>query len=146
MLMVDTNVLVFAANAADRRFHDTARHALQRLVRGEENWHLTWHVVYEFLRVVTHPKVFARPLGADDARTFVAALLRNPFCTMLGETPLHEQVLTQCLHEAPRVTGNLFHDLRTAVIMREHGVDEVFTADIDFRSFPWVRVRLLTPD
>ena len=45
-----------------------------------------------------------------------------------------------CLAEAPRVTGNILHDLHTAVLMREHGIDEILTEDRDFLSFSWVTV------
>jgi hypothetical protein len=30
-------------------------------------WHLTWGVVYEFLRVATHPNVFRKPFSLADA-------------------------------------------------------------------------------
>ena len=36
--------------------------------------------------------------------------------------------------------GNLFHDIHTAVLAREHGVPEIVTADTDFLQFSFVRV------
>jgi len=37
-------------------------------------------------------------------------------------------------------SGNLFHDLHPAVLMREHGVARIMTADSDFRKFPFLIV------
>ena len=58
----------------------------------------------------------------------------------LGPGPQHETVLRATIREFGRPAGNLFHDLHTAVLMREHGLSEIMTADADFRKFPFVTV------
>ena len=42
--------------------------------------------------------------------------------------------------EIGATSGNLFHDIETAVLMREHGVREIVTADVDFLRFKFLRV------
>ena len=42
--------------------------------------------------------------------------------------------------EVPDLRGNLVHDAHTAVLMREHGVRDIFTRDTDFHRFPFLRV------
>ena len=37
-----------------------------------------WGILYEFLRVSTHPRVFAKPWTIQDAWGFVAAVLASP--------------------------------------------------------------------
>ena len=55
-------------------------------------------------------------------------------------TPRHAAVLVQTLNELPDVSGNLFHDLHTAVLMREHGISRICTRDTDFQRFPFLTV------
>ncbi|MEB2284301.1 MAG: hypothetical protein OZ922_06475 [Myxococcales bacterium] len=37
-------------------------------------------------------------------------------------------------------SGNLFFDVRTAVLMREHGVRRIYTVDSVFAQFPEIEV------
>ena len=55
MFVVDTNVLVYAANAATPE-HKACRAKLDAWRQGTFPWCVTWGVLYEFLRVVTHPR------------------------------------------------------------------------------------------
>jgi len=61
---------------------------------------------------------------------------------MLGETDRHAETLIKMFGETP-ASGNLAHDLHIAVILREHGVSEIITADADFHRFKGFRVTLL---
>ena len=47
---------------------------------------------------------------------------------------------SRVVREMPEVGGNLFHDLHTAVLMREHGVSRICTRDTDSHRFPFVSV------
>jgi predicted nucleic acid-binding protein len=98
-------------------------------------WVLTWGIVYEFLRLVTHRRMFRRPLSATQALTFLDPILGSELVSVLGPTERHEQVMRSLVRELGRPAGNLFHDLETVVIMREHGVGEIMTADTDFKKF-----------
>jgi predicted nucleic acid-binding protein len=40
----------------------------------------------------------------------------------------------------PMITGNLWHDAETAVLMREHGIRRICTRDTDFSRFPFVEI------
>ena len=42
------------------------------------------------------------------------------------------------MKELPDVSGNLFHDLHGAVLMRENGVSGICTRDSDFHRFPFL--------
>ena len=70
MFVVDTNVLIYAADK-DAPEHARCRGLLDGWRKRSGAWYLTWGIGYEFLRVVTHPKVFRRPWTASDAFRFL---------------------------------------------------------------------------
>lgn len=137
--LVDTNILAYAVNR-DCDEHRGAVSAVEGWLSGSIPWALTWGVIYEFLRVVTHPRIFRRPLSCDQALGFLDPILASDVVTVLGLTPRHEALLRSTIREVGRPAGNLFHDLHTAVTMREHGVSEIMTADTDFRRFSFLTV------
>jgi len=139
VFVVDTNLLLYAVNP-DSPDHARARDLLDTWRRGERTWFLTWGIVYEFLRVSTHGAVFPRPLDLPTARAWLDAVLASPRAALLVETERHGEVLAQVIRSHPRLRGNPVHDLHTAVLMREHGVTEIRTADTDFHQFPFLDV------
>ena len=136
MLAVDTNVLVYAADA-DSQFHTACR---DRLERQRERPHTTWASLYEFLRVTTHARVMRRPWSASAAWNFVAALLASPGLAVLVPTERHADVAEEVILELPHLAGNLLHDAHTAILMREHGIGRICTRDTDFNQFPFLEV------
>ena len=44
-------------------------------------------------------------------------------------------LLEKILGGLVRPSGNLFFDIRTVALMREHGVREIYTTDTDFLQF-----------
>jgi len=140
MFLVDTNILLHAVNS-DSPSHEADRTSLESFINGPEQWCLTWGIIYEFLRVATHPRVFRKPLTLQEAYGFIAPALQEENCVILPETGEHQNILEQSRNETHRLCGNLLHDFHIAVIMREHGVEEIVTRDQDFKAFPWVRIR-----
>lgn len=139
MFVVDTNVLLHAVNP-DSPDHARVRAALDEWREGERSWFLTWGIVYEFLRVSTHRAVFPDPLDLATARGWIAAVLDAPQVGVLVESQRHAEVLAEVSELHPRLAGNLVHDLHTAVLMKEHGVEEIRTDDTDFHQFAFLRV------
>ncbi|HUH11508.1 MAG TPA: TA system VapC family ribonuclease toxin [Longimicrobiales bacterium] len=139
MFVVDTNVLIYAANE-DAPEHARCRELVEGWRAAGGPWYTTWGILYEFVRVVTHPRVLERPWSGDAAYGFVEALLATPSHRVLVETERHAAVARTVLDEIPAVRGNLVHDFHTAVLMREHGVRTVYTRDADFHRFPSLEV------
>lgn len=137
MFVVDTNVLVYAADEGCA-FHQPCRALLESWRSQASAWYVTWPILYEFLRVTTHPRVFREPWPLGRAWEFVEALLASPGLGVLGPTERHAQVAAQVFREIPHLGGNLMHDAHTAILMREHGVRRVFTRDTDFHRFPFL--------
>ena len=139
MLAVDTNVLVYAADA-DSQFHGPCRGWLERQRMRPDAWYTTWGILYEFMRVTTHPRVMRRPWSAPAAWKFVMALLASPGLAVLVPTQRHADVAGQLISELPHLAGNLLHDAHTAILMREHGIGRICTRDTDFNQFPFLEV------
>ena len=139
MLVVDTNVLVYAADA-DSPFHTFALNWLEHQRERADAWYITWSILYEFLRVTTHPRVMRRPWTAAKAWNFVAALLASPGLDVLVPAERHAAVAAQVIAEIPHLAGNLLHDAHTAILMREHGIRRICTRDTDFHRFSFLEV------
>jgi toxin-antitoxin system PIN domain toxin len=139
VLVVDTNVLIYAVNRSAPE-HERCRTKLAEWSAGATPWYLTWGIIYELLRVATHPRVFARPLTVVKAWAFVGGLLASPSIGLLVETARHPAVVSQLVREVPGLHGNLLHDAHTAALMREHGVRSIVTRDLGFHRFPFLEV------
>jgi toxin-antitoxin system PIN domain toxin len=137
--VVDTNLLLYAANS-DADEHGAARDFLLRAGTSAERWYLTEGILYEFLRACTHPKVFARPLGWREAMAFLRPILASPRFELLGAGDQHWRLLEELLAGTSHPSGNLFFDMRTVVLMREHGVRRIYTRDTDFLQFAGIEV------
>ena len=138
MLAVDTNVLVYAEIISSAH-HQVARARLRELSEAASPWALPWPCVYEFLRVVTHPRVYHPPVPLDVARSDLSAILASPSLILLSETARHADILQAVLAES-EVTGNLVHDAHIAALCIEHGVSEILTGDPDFERFHGIKV------
>jgi len=137
MFVVDTNVLVYAADE-DSAFHDVCFDLLQFCRTKPAAWYVTWSICYEFLRVTTHPRVFRKPWSAEEAWRFVDTLLEASSIGILVQTDRHKEVAQGVIDELPHLSGNLMHDAHTAILMREHGIKTVYTRDTDFHRFPFL--------
>ena len=138
MQAVDTNVLVYAEIVSSRH-HVPARELLGTLAEGARPWAIPWPCLYEFVRVVTHPRVYHPPMPLGLALADLRTLLASPSLVLLSETPRHTEVMAAVL-EASGVRGNLVHDAHIAALCVEHGVAELLSGDRDFARFPGVRV------
>lgn len=137
MFVVDTNVLVYAADESAPE-HARCRALVEGWRRRNGAWYVTWGVCYEFLRVVTHARVMRHPWTIGDATRFLVALLESPGLSVLVPTDRHSRVLAEVIAEVPGLSGNIVHDTQTAVLMREHGIRRVCTRDTDFHRFPFL--------
>lgn len=139
MIALDTNILLHARRE-ELAHHAAASRLLFELAEGAEPWAIPWPCVYEFLRVVTHPRVFSPPTKLSDALEDLEALFQCPSLHLLGEGPSHAGQLLRTL-DGDAAAGNLVHDAHIAALVAEHGVRELLTLDRDFSRFPAVRAR-----
>ncbi|MCI0587127.1 MAG: PIN domain-containing protein [Planctomycetes bacterium] len=136
---VDTNILVYARRE-ESAHHREALSLLRGLAEGPVPWAIPWPCVYEFLRIVTHPRIFHPPTTLGRALEDLRDLGRSPTLRLLGPTERHVEFRDRVLLEG-RASGNLVHDGHIVALALEHGFDEILSTDEDLRRFPSVRVR-----
>jgi toxin-antitoxin system PIN domain toxin len=139
VIALDTNILVHA-HRRGTAYHEPALGLLAGLAEGPAPYALFWPSLYEFLRVVTHHRVFDPPSTTAEALEAVRDFLAPPVVRALGETVRHPRLLERVLQES-RVSGNLVHDAHLVALALEHGVHEILTLDGDFARFPQVASR-----
>jgi toxin-antitoxin system PIN domain toxin len=139
LFVADTNLLLYVANRQAPE-HPAAKEALERWRSSVESWFVTWSILYEFLRVATHPRIFERPLPFAKAWDFVFSLFSSPSFGVLAETDHHPDILGDLARDYPHLRGNHVHDLHIAALMKEHGISTIYTADTDFHQFRFLRV------
>lgn len=139
MFVVDTNVFLYSVNRKARE-HRQCRDLIERWRRDLLPWAVSWAILYEFLRVSTHARVFEHPLSSKQAWSFVDSVLSSPSLQVLAPGPRHREVARRTFAEVGDLRGNIVHDAATAVLMREHGVRTLYTRDTDFHRFPFLEV------
>ena len=138
MIALDTGILAAAVN----RFapaHARAAEVVEQLVNGEREWALPWRVVHEVLALITHPHAVARPLRPSEAWGFLGLVIASPAARLLAPGPRHAEALVETLAAAGAERG-LPTGLEIAVVLREHGVRELLSADPGMRRYPFLSV------
>ena len=138
MQAIDTNVLIYA-EITTAKYHSTVLQVLTELSESVVPWAIPWPCVYEFLRVVTHPRVYHPPVPLTVALKDLRQLFQAPTLLLLNETSRHTEIMSKVL-EVSGVTGNLIHDAHIAALCIEHGVIEFISGDRDFTRFSSLKV------
>lgn len=139
MIAVDTNLLVYA-HRADAEWNERAFDCIATLAAGPERWAIPWPCVYEFVAIVTHPRIYDPPSSLEQAIDQVEAWLESPSVVLLAEHDAHWAALRETLRGG-KVVGPRVHDARIAALCLSHGVRELLTADRDFGRFPNLATR-----
>jgi hypothetical protein len=133
MIAVDTNVLVTAHREGLPK-HRLARERLSELARGDTPWAIPVFCFGEFVRVVTHPRLFDPPSTLDEAISALEGLLDSPTLRILSPGGRYAKLFAEALREAD-ARGNLAFDAQIAAVCREHGAGRLLTMDHDFSRF-----------
>ncbi len=125
MIAVDTNILVYAHSAVLAK-HEAAARRLMDLAEGTASWALPVFCLGEFLRVVTHPKLFNQPFRGAEACRALERVLESPSLHVISPGPAYPELLSQAVQEADAV-GNLVFDAQIVALCREAGVSVLLT-------------------
>ncbi len=135
---VDANVLLYASDTSSPKHAEAIRFLKQR-ASDPDLFCIAWSTLIAFLRIATHPRIFARPLSPDDALGNVESLLSLPRVRVLSEGEGFLEVYREVTAPFP-VRGNLVPDAHLAALLRQHGVRRLYTVDRDFRRFDFLAV------
>jgi uncharacterized protein len=138
MKAVDTNVLVYA-EITNSAHHSRAHKLLNELAQGSTPWAIPWPCAYEFLRIITHTKIYHPPMRIEFALQDLNSILTSPSVSLLAETASHPAMLERVLRQSG-ATGNLIHVAHIVALCLEHGVTALLTADRDFTRFSGLKI------
>ncbi|MBI2336333.1 MAG: PIN domain-containing protein [Deltaproteobacteria bacterium] len=137
---IDTNLFVYATYSSFPE-HSKAKDFLKNCLQENDLWYFSWGVIYEYLRVVTHPQLFkGQTLTLEAALQNVVFFSSAPNITILAETEDHLTYLRDLSKWNFRLVGNLIHDAHHVALMREHDISIIYTADSDLHRFPKIKV------
>lgn len=133
MIVPDSNLLIYAHDSGSP-FHAASRRWWEGLLNGTEIVGLCPPVALGFVRLITHHRLFERPLPVADATARVRGWLEIPVVRALETTGVDLDASLRLL-EAAGTGGNLTTDAHIAAIALRHG-GVVHSADNDFARFP----------
>jgi toxin-antitoxin system PIN domain toxin len=136
---LDTNVLLYASDESSS-YHRRALELLETVAAGPDLVYLFWPVALSYLRIATHPAIFAKPLSTHDAIANVGDLVSRPHVRTCGEAEGFWESYQQVVASTP-ARGNLVPDAHLVALMRQNGVSTIWSHDRDFRKFDGVAVR-----
>jgi toxin-antitoxin system PIN domain toxin len=136
MIVVDANILLYAHDSSSPR-QAAASDWLSATLNGPEDVGLGLATLLAFLRIATDPRIFLRPLPAEDAISIMEEWLGRPNVTLLAPTDRHWRVLAEHV-KLGQARGPLLMDAHLSALAREHGAI-LATADRDFSRFPGLR-------
>lgn len=140
MILPDANLFLYAYDE-DSPFHSKAVRWCERVLGGPESVILLPAVLFGFMRISTHARVFENPLSVREAGEQVESWLARGHVRILDM--LTEDVRRALeLLKAAGTAGNLTTDAQIAAVALRLDA-EVHTADLDFGRFP--QVRFLNP-
>lgn len=99
-------------------------------------------VLAEFLRIITHPRLFHPPFSPEEACTAVSRILASPSLSVLHPGAAFPELLLEAIRES-QAAGNLIFDAQIVALCREAGVRALLSEDRDFarfRAFPTERL------
>ena len=136
MIVPDINLLLYAYDA-DSPSHPKASAWWQECLSGEEPVGLAVVVVFGFVRIATHARVFEHPMTAAEAAKQVRSWLEQSV-TQILEPPRDHVEKALSLVETVGTAGNLVTDAQIAALgMQYDGV--LHTADSHFLRFSALR-------
>ena len=137
MILLDANVLIEAHVEGPR--HHATRAWLDEQLWGTARVGMPWPSLLAFLRLVTNPRVFARPEPVANAWQQVSEWLACECVWTPGPTERHTEILARLLASST-LGGNVVPDAHLAALSIEHGL-ELCTNDAGFSRFVGLRWR-----
>jgi hypothetical protein len=138
-MLPDVNILVHAFRS-DSANHMICRSWLDGLVNGDANYGMAPQCLSSFIRIATHPKIFAMPSSPDEVIGFCDILLSPDNCVAIQPGERHWEIFKRLCKEAD-ARGNLVPDAWFAALAIESGCEWI-TLDRDYARFPGLKWRV----
>jgi uncharacterized protein len=136
MILPDANLLLYAYDQSSP-FHSKAAAWCERIMSETSPVVLLPTVIFGFVRISTHPRIFTDPLSVAEASTHVRSWLSRKQVRLHDMLPDDVKTALSLL-ESAGTAGNLTTDSQIAAVALRLDA-EVHTADLDFGRFAGVR-------
>ncbi len=133
MVILDTNILLYAVMPAFRQHKPVKDWLDTALSTGNEIIGITWQVATAFIRVGTNRRVFDNPLGLADVKSVLDDLFEHRMVSKVLPTENHWTIYSKLLSEM-NLSGDIVMDARIAAVAIEHKAT-VASCDKDLRRF-----------
>lgn len=137
MTAIDTNILIsiLVRSVED---HKETMAALKDL---DDTLAITNVNIGEVLRLLTHPKVFNKPLKLPNAVDLLNDFIEAYEVTVLSSSPTWwNELKTLARIDIPDLRGNHVFDAQIALCLKYNGVKRLWTKDSDFKKYPGLQV------
>lgn len=138
MILPDVNVLVYAHHR-DSADHDAYRSWWEDVVNGPSSYGMADLVLSGFVAVVTHPRIFDKPMRPSTAVAAAEAMRARPNSRPVRPGDRHWPVFC-ALVRSSGARGNAVPDAYLAALAIESG-SEFVTCDRGFARYPGLRWR-----
>lgn len=136
MIALDTNILIPLFVNSDPRHEEM----LSWLANQQEALAITHTNIGEVLRLLTHPRIFKKPLSLKKAIELVQSFIEVRKVAVLQESESWWIELKDLLEDLPGVRGNEVFDARIALCLQYNGVRKFYTFDVDFRKYEFLEL------
>jgi toxin-antitoxin system PIN domain toxin len=144
VILVDANLLLYAYHPRAEQ-HEQSRAWLEGVLSGPGLVRFAWLTLWAFLRIVTNPRVFERPLAMSEAEAAISAWLAQSVAGIIEPGERHWDILRSLVTDGQSV-GPLVMDAVLAGSAIEHGAT-VYTTHRDISRFlevTWVNPLAVT--
>ncbi|PXA03723.1 hypothetical protein DDZ13_10535 [Coraliomargarita sinensis] len=136
MILPDTNLLLYAVNR-DSPDHEQALAWWRKTLESDIPVRLATGVIFAFVRLASHRRVFAHPLTPGEAFDYIENWLEFP-SVEIAENISDDVIVVRKLLEDAGTGGNLVSDAQIAAIATRLDAC-IYSADDDFDRFPGIR-------
>jgi uncharacterized protein len=140
VIVPDVNLLLYA-HVTTFPEHAPAKRWWEGLMNGRVEVGVAAPALFGFIRLISNPRVFERPLAVGAAIARVEEWFSRPHVHFVQPGPQHLKIAFALLREVG-VAANLTTDAQLAALAIEHQ-GELHSNDGDFGRFP--RLRWLNP-
>lgn len=137
MIILDANVLIYAYHPGSPH-HSRCRAWVEDALNGSEQVGIPWQTILAFVRIMTNPRVFERPLSSAEVCEAVSTWLACPQVLVVEPGMRFWSTFVEQM-AAGQVSGPLVTDCALASLAIEHGA-RLCTTDRDFTRFRALRV------
>jgi len=135
--ILDANILIYAYDRQNTR-HARARAWLESLLSGDEEVAIPLVSILAFLRILSSPALYRRPLSPRAGMAVVRTWLERPNVRLATPSERHWPIFEE-IADRGRARGPLVMDAHVAALALEYG-GVLATTDQGIRRFPGVRV------